>query len=85
VVLGTIKVQRFFLIEDLGGNRARRRRWEGKVPTFHAGSPGKGVLMRQDCRVLRMHPFIAVGVIDMPVRVDEMFDRARVILPREVA
>ena len=33
--------------------------------------------MREDHRALRMYPLIAVRVIEMPVRVDEIFDRAR--------
>src|SRR5438477_9300110 len=37
----TIKMQRFFLIEDFGGNRAGGRWREGEVPTFHACSCGK--------------------------------------------
>src|SRR5437868_13499896 len=63
---GTIKVQRFFLIEDLCRNRARGRWWEREVPTFHARRGGKvfsGILMREDGRAIHMHPFIAVGVI----------------------
>jgi hypothetical protein len=31
-----------------------------------------------------MHPFIAVGVIEMPVRVDEVVDRARIHLSQSV-
>src|SRR5207237_6179286 len=82
---GTIKVQVFLLIEDLGRNRACGRRREGEVPTLHARCRGKAfssVLMREDRRALRMHPFIAVGMIEMPVRVDEMFERARVQLSK---
>src|SRR5437773_2928484 len=84
---GTIKVQRFFLVEDFGGNCACGRWREGKVPTFHTRSRGKvfpRLLMREDCRALRMHPLIAVGVIEMPVRIDEMFDRARVHFSQSV-
>src|SRR6266496_6168364 len=78
---GAIKVQVFFLIEDVGGNRARGRRRKGKVPTLHARGRGKvfsSVLMREDGRAVGMHPLIAVGVIEMPVRVDEMVDRPRI-------
>src|SRR5205823_10406245 len=82
---GTIKVQRFFPIKNFGGNRARGRRREGEVPTFHARGCGKifsSVLMREDCRALRMHPLIAVGVIEMPVYVDEVVDLAQIYLSR---
>ena len=85
---GTIKVQGFFLIEDLVGNRACGRRREGEVPAFHARGRGKvfsGVLMREDRRALRMHPFVAVGVIEMPVCVDEVVDRARIYLSQSVS
>ena len=74
-------MQSFLLIEDFGGNRACGRWREGEIPTFHARCRGKvlsSVLMREDCRALRMHPLIAVGVIEMPVRVDEMFDWSRI-------
>ena len=84
---GTIKVQVFLLIEDFGRNRACGRRREGEVPTLHARCRGKvfsSVLMREDHRALRMHPLIAVGMIEMPVRVDEMFDRARVHFSQSV-
>src|SRR5438874_10136243 len=80
---GTIKVQVFLLIEDLGRNRACGRRREGEVPTLHARCRGKvfsSVLMREDRGAFRMHPLIAVRMIEMPVRVDEMFDQARVHL-----
>src|ERR1035438_1732401 len=35
----------------------------------------EGVLVRGDLRADGMQPFITVGVIEVPVRVDEMFDR----------
>jgi len=48
--------------------------------------------MREDHGALRMQSTHCLGVIEMPVRVDEMFDRpecilarASVILAREVA
>ena len=84
---GTIKVQVFLLIEDLGRNRACGRRREGEVPTLHARCRGKAfssVLMREDHGALRMHPLIAVRMIEMPVRVDEMLDRARVHFSQSV-
>ena len=33
------------------------------------------VLVRDDGRTGRMHPLVAVRVIEMPMRVDQMFDR----------
>jgi hypothetical protein len=34
-----------------------------------------GVLMRDDGRALRIQPLIAVGVIEVPMRVDQVLDR----------
>ena len=75
----TIKVQRLFVIEDFGGNRVCGRRRKGEVPIFHPRGCREvfsSILMREDCRAVRMHPLIAVGVIEMPVGIDEMFNRA---------
>ena len=38
--------------------------------------------MCQNRRALGVHPFVAVCVIEMPVRVDEMFDWFRAYLPQ---
>jgi len=40
--------------------------------------------MCKDHGALRMHPLIAVPMIEVPVRVDEMFDRARVHFSQSV-
>ncbi len=84
---GTIKVQRLFLIEDLGGNRACGRWWEGEVPIFH---PRGGcemfprVFVSENGRSISVHPRIAVSVIEVPMRVDEIFDRPRIHLSESV-
>ena len=38
--------------------------------------------MGEDCGALRMHPVVAVGVIEMPVGVYEVFDRVRTYFAR---
>ena len=69
-------------MEDGGGNRTRRRDREGVLPVaFDARRLGKmfaRVLMRQDAGSGFMDPLVAAGVVEVPVRVDQLFDGIRV-------
>jgi hypothetical protein len=33
------------------------------------------VFMREDCRALVVQPFVAVGMIEVPMSIDQMLDR----------
>jgi len=77
-----VNVQSVFVFEDSGRYRGRRRGWESvlKVSSDERGL-GKmfaRVLVRQNTGSGFMDPLVAAGVVEMPVRVDQLFDRIRV-------
>src|SRR5262245_39101652 len=75
---GAIEVQRFVGVEDVRWNRARRRWWKSEVPIFDSCAGGKvfpRIFVSGNGRARGMHPLVAVGVIEMPMRVDQMLDR----------
>src|SRR5438067_12432822 len=92
---GTIKVQGFFLIEDLVGNRACGQRREGEVPAFH------GVVVERCFRVFSCARIVAPSecIHSLPsvsskcqcvltrwlIGPRSILARASVILAREVA
>ena len=73
-----IEAERSVACEYLGGNRASGRRWKSEVPACYARARGEmfaRVLMGENRGARSMQPFIAVGVVEVPMRVDEMLDR----------
>jgi hypothetical protein len=59
------------------GERAGRRGQEIVVPVLDPLDTGKvlaGILLRDDLGSNRMQPFVAVGMVEVPVRVDEVGD-----------
>ena len=76
-----IEVERLLGVEHVSRNRACRRWRKSEVPIFHSRAAGKvfpRVFVSGNSRALGMHPLVAVGVIEMPMRVDQMFDRRRI-------
>src|ERR1700676_2115784 len=66
-------------LEDNGRNRTRRRGWESvlKVSSDERGL-GKmfaRVFVRQDTGSGFMDPLVSAGMVEMPVGVDQLFDR----------
>ena len=75
---GSIEMERFVGGEQLSRQSAGRRRRKGEVPAFNASADGKMlacVFVRRDFSADRMKPFVAIGVIEMPVRIDQMLNR----------
>src|SRR5262249_21077566 len=75
---GAIEMKRLVGGEHVSWNRACRRWRKSEIPIVDSGCRGKmlfRVLVRHDRRTGRVHPFVAVGVIEMPVGVYQMFDR----------
>ena len=75
---GTVERQRLVRRDDLGRNRRFRRRREVEVPILDPLRREEvlaGVFMGEDGRTLRVQPLIAVGMIEVPMRVDQMLDR----------
>ena len=76
---GVIDVQSVFVFEEGGGNRTRRRRRESVLPVaFDARGLGKmfaRVFVRQDAGSCLMQPLVTTGVVEMPVSVDQLFER----------
>jgi hypothetical protein len=73
-----VDVQSVFVFKDGGGDRTRRRGWEGVLPVaFDARGLGKmftRVLVRKDTGSGFMGPLVAAGVVEMPVGVDQLLD-----------
>lgn len=69
-----------FGVEHSFGQGPGWRSGERKFPTFHPDFGGKvlkGVFVSGDLRPFRVQPLVAVGVVEMPVRVDQMLYRFR--------
>jgi hypothetical protein len=63
--------------EDLARNRAGRRGQEIVVPIFNALDLGEmfaGVFVGNDLCPDRMEPLVSTGVIEVPMRVDQVCD-----------
>src|SRR5260370_592172 len=64
--------------KNLARNAARRQWQEIVIPILDAldfrKMPAR-VRLRDDLRTGRMQPFVAVGMVEVPVRIDEMGDR----------
>src|SRR5882724_11623109 len=75
-----IEMERFLASEQLCRQGTGRRGWKGKIPAFNSCGRGKMfpcVLVRGDFSAHGMKPLVAVRVIEMPVRIDQMLDRVR--------
>src|SRR4029077_13750899 len=73
-----IEVKRLVGVEHLSRNRACRRWRKNEVPIFYSRAGGKvfpGIFVSGNSRARGVHPLIAVGVIEVPMRVDQMFYR----------
>ena len=70
--------QRLVVREDLGRHGARGQRRKIEVPVLdalHGRKMFPGVFVSQDGRTFAVDPFVAVGVVEVPMRVDEVPDR----------
>ena len=75
---GAVEVKRSAFVEYIGWERARRRRRERECPVFHTSRRGQvlaRIFVREDRSASGMQPLVAVGVIEMPMRIDQMSDR----------
>ena len=75
-----VKMKRLVGVEHVSRNRAGRRWRKSEVPIYHSRAARKvfpGILMSGDGRARGVHPLVAVGVIEMPMRIDQMLDRIR--------
>ena len=73
-----IEVKRLVGVEHVSRNRACRRWRKSEVPIFHSRAGGEmfpGIFVSGNCRACGVHPFIAIRVIEMPMRVHKMFNR----------
>src|SRR5215813_258024 len=73
-----VEMKRFVGVEHFSRNRPRRPWRESEVPIFNSRAGGKmslGVFVSGNSRTRGMHPLVAVSVIEMPMRVDQMLDR----------
>jgi hypothetical protein len=64
--------------EDVGRNGACRRCRKIEVPVFHPLRPRQmiaGIFVRKDRGAFTMQPLITVGVVKVPMRVDQKLDR----------
>src|ERR1700730_14115089 len=64
--------------KNFAGDPGRRQRKEIIVPfldTLYLGQMFPRVLLSDDLCADRMQPFVAVGMVEMPVSVDQMCDR----------
>src|SRR5664279_6458849 len=64
--------------KNFAGDSGRRQRKEVIVPfldTLYFGQMFPGVLLSDDLCSNRMQPLVAVGMIEMPMGVDQMCDR----------
>src|SRR3984885_7561256 len=79
---GFVDVQSVFVFEDGGRNRTRRRGWESELKVSSdergLGKMFARVFVRQDTGSGFMDPLVATGMVEMPVGVDQLFDRIRV-------
>src|SRR5207244_7218803 len=74
---GTIDVQRLFVGKDFTWNRAGRGRRKSEVPPFHSRRGREmlaGIFVSEHMGAILVHPFVAVAMVEMPVRINEMFD-----------
>src|SRR6266403_660324 len=73
-----IEAERLVGVEYVSRNRAYRRWRKSEVPIFYSRAGGKvfpGIFVSGNSRARGVHPLVAVGVIEVPMRVDQMFDR----------
>ena len=74
----SVELQLLLFFEDFARDCASGRREEIIVPVLDPLDPAEVLLriaMRNDLGAYRMKPFVAIGVIEVPVRVHEMSDR----------
>jgi hypothetical protein len=74
----TVELQLALACKHFTRNSTRGVSEEIIVPVLHSLNYGQmlaRVLLRDDLRTDRIQPFVAVGVIEMPVRVDQVRDR----------
>src|SRR5580692_2542267 len=77
----TVEVNRVLVLKDSCGDRSGGRGRKCVNPAFHSRTRRKtfaGILVSQNTCARLVHPFVAAGVIEVPVRVDELFDGIRI-------
>ena len=73
-----VKVEGALCGENIARDRTGGRSQKGKIPTLNSCVHKKmlaSVLMGENRCTCRMQPFIAIGVVEVPVRVDKVRDR----------
>src|SRR5436190_5583820 len=74
----SVEVERFACSNELCGQGTGWGWRKSEVPILNASTNGKVfpcVLVRRDFRADRMQPFVAVGVVEMPMRINQVLDR----------
>src|ERR1700732_3696741 len=77
----TVELNRVLVLKNSCGDGSGGRGWKCVAPALHARVHRKtfaGILVSQNACACPVHPVVAAGVIEVPVRVDELLDGIRI-------